>query len=58
MEQIIVDRKTIIDMAMLLEEVQDRLESLELMSDPEVIAGHERAREQIKNRDFGDWDDI
>jgi len=58
MEQVTVDRKVIVDMARLLDEVQLSLESLELMSDPGFMAGHERAKEQIKNRDFGDWDDI
>lgn len=58
MEQVTVDRKVIVDMARLLDEVQLNLESLELMSDPDFMAGHERVKEQIKNRDFGDWDDI
>ena len=58
METITIDRKELINLARLAEEINDRLESLELMSDSEVVAGHKRAKEQIKKREFVNWDDL
>ena len=58
MEVLTIDRRTIVDLAKMIEEVNLRMESLELMSSPEVVEGHKRAKEQIKNRDFGSWDGL
>jgi len=58
METVNIPRKDVIELANLAAELEDRLESLELMSDPEVVEGHKRAKEQIKNRDFADWNDL
>lgn len=33
-------------------------ESLELMADKEFMDSHDKAKEQIKKRDFADWDDL
>ena len=38
METVTIGRKDIIELAKLASELEDRLESLELMSDPEVMA--------------------
>ena len=53
-----IDKETIIDMVRLLEEMQDKLESLELASDPKVMESLNKSKEQIKNRDFGDWNEL
>jgi len=58
METITIQRKDILELAKLAAELEDRIESLELMSDPKVMESHKRAKEQIKNRDFADWDDL
>ena len=58
METITIQRKDILELAKLAAELEDRIESLELMSDPNVMESHKRAKEQIKNRDFADWDDL
>ena len=58
METITIDRKDIIALAKLAGELEDRIESLELMSDPEVMESHKRAKEQIKNREFANWDEL
>jgi len=58
MEQVILDQKSIADLSGLVEEIQLWLESLELASDPEIMESLKRSQEQIKNRDFGNWDDL
>lgn len=55
METITIEKKTLIDLARLAEELNDKIESLELMSDEEFMRSHKKAKEQIKNRDFADW---
>ena len=39
-------------------EIQLMKESLELMQDKEFMESHRRAKEQIKNRDFVDWNEL
>jgi succinylglutamate desuccinylase len=56
--QITIDRKAFAKVMELKEELDLALESLELMSDPEVVEAHKRAKEQIKNREFANWDDL
>ena len=58
MEQVMIDRKVIVELARLMEEVQDKFESLELMSNPKVMEAHKKAKEQIKERDFADWNEL
>ena len=55
METITIERKTLIELAKLAEEINDKLESLELMSDPNVMESHRRAKEQIKKRQLKEW---
>ena len=58
METVTIEKKALMDLAKLAEEINDRLESLELMNNPEVMEAHKRAKEQIKKREFADWDDL
>ena len=58
MEQVILDEKAISDLSGLVEDLQLWLESLELASDPKVMESLKISREQIKNREFGNWDDL
>ena len=46
METITIEKKAFVDIAKLAAELENRIESLELMSDPEIMAAHERAKEQ------------
>lgn len=57
-ETITIDKKALTGLLNLAEEMQLRIESLELASDPEMMEGHRRAKEQIKNRDFGNWNEL
>ena len=58
METITIDKKIIFDLSNLIEEVQLKLESLELMNNPEVMKSLQISEEQIKNREFADWDEL
>mgnify|MGYP001577506286 CR=1 FL=1 len=57
-DEICVNRKVITDMTRLLEEMQDRLESLELASDSEIMESLKKSEKQIKNREFADWNEL
>ena len=52
---ITIDRKVLNDM---IEEFQLMKESLELMQDEEVMESLKRSKEQIKNKDFADWNEL
>ena len=54
-ETITIDRKVLNDM---IEEFQLMKESLELMQDKEVMESLKRSQEQIKNKDFADWNEL
>lgn len=58
MEMVSISKKDVIELVKLAAELEDRLESLELMSDSEVMESHKRAKEQIKKREFANWDDL
>lgn len=53
--KIVINRSAIADLARLTSEINDRVESLELMSDEKFMNSFKKAKEQIKNRDFADW---
>lgn len=53
--QIMVDASAIADLVRLTSEITDRVESLELMSDEKFMASLKKSKEQIKKRDFADW---
>ena len=57
-ETVTIDRKIIVDMARMIGEIQSKIESLELMSDSKTMEAHKKAKEQIKNRDFADWNEL
>ena len=54
-ETVTVSRQAIVDLLKVKEEFDALVESLELMADAGFMASHKKAREQIKNRDFVDW---
>ena len=58
METVTIQRKDILEIAKLAAELEDKIESLELMSDSEVMESLKRSEEQIKNREFANWDEI
>jgi len=58
METINIDKSAIVDLVRLTNEIKDRVESLELMSDDEFMNSHQKSKEQIKKREFADWDEL
>tara|TARA_Y100000034_G_scaffold113673_1_gene148948 strand:+ start:531 stop:713 length:183 start_codon:yes stop_codon:yes gene_type:complete len=53
-----IDRKELVKLSEMVQEVQERLESLELASDPELMESLRKSKEQIKNRQFANWDEL
>jgi len=58
METISIDKKIIFDLNNLVEEIQLKLESLELMNNPKVMKSLQISKEQIKKREFADWNEL
>ncbi len=58
METITVRKDAIRDLVRVKEEFDAIVESLELMSDKEFMKSYRKAKEQIKNRDFVDWNEL
>jgi len=59
MEKIIaLDKSALNDLIRVKEELDLIVESLELMNDSEFMESYKRSKEQIKNRDFADWDEL
>ena len=53
-----VNREAILDLVRVKDEFDAIVESLELMNNPEFVSSYKKAREQVKNRDFVDWDEL
>ena len=50
-----VNKEAIRDLVRLKEEFDSVIESLELMADEEFMSSYRKAKEQIKKREFVDW---
>lgn len=55
---IVIQKQAIVDLVRIKEEFNLIVESLELMEDKEFMESYQNAKEQIKNRDFDDWDSL
>lgn len=55
---ITVNKDAIMDLVRLKDEFDSIIESLELMADEEFMESYKKAKDQIKNRDFEDWDEL
>lgn len=58
MDTIKVDRKIILDLAERIEELNDRIESLTLSSDPEFMKSLKKSKEQIKHGELIEFDEL
>jgi len=54
-EEIAIKKSAIEDLAKLTNEINDRVESLKLISDKKFMASLKKSKEQIRKRDFADW---
>ncbi len=53
-----MNKETFANLIKVKEEFDLIVESIELSNDPEVMESLMRSEEQIKNRDFADWDEL
>ena len=58
METITIDKSALVDLIRVKEELDLIVESLELISDKEFIESLKKSEEQIKNREFANWDEL
>jgi len=52
---ITINQSTMIDLMRLSQEMQDKIESLQLMNDKEFMDSLKKSDEQVKKREFADW---
>lgn len=53
-----IRKDAIVDLVRVKNEFDSIVESLELMSDSEFMTSYKKAKEQIKKRDFADWNEL
>jgi len=56
METIQINKQAIIDLVKVKDEFDTIIESLELMGDKEFMDSYKKAKEQIKKKEFENWD--
>ncbi len=57
-DKLLVNKKAIADLVRIKEEFDSIIESLELMNDKEFMDSYKKSKEQIKKRDFANWDEL
>jgi len=57
-EGLCIDKNALNDLIKVKEEFDSIIESLELMSDKKFMDSYKKSREQIKKRDFANWDEL
>ena len=59
MEQTVcINRKAFEDLINVKDEFNAIIESIELMGDKEFMKDYKKAKEEIKNREFVDWNEL
>lgn len=58
METVTIDKQIIIDLSRMVEEMQEKLESLELASDPELMESLKKSKEEIAKGEVVDFNDL
>ena len=58
MEKVSINKTAINDLLKLKEEFDTIIESLELIGNEDFMNSYKKAKEQIKNREFVDWDEL
>jgi hypothetical protein len=56
METVQINKQAIKDLVKVKEEFDTIIESLELMGDKEFMDSYNEAKEQVKKREFDEWD--
>ncbi|MEK6903084.1 MAG: hypothetical protein AABW64_00370 [Nanoarchaeota archaeon] len=52
---ILINREVVKDLVKVKEEFDAIVESIELMSDNEFMNSYKKSKEQVKKREFADW---
>jgi len=55
---IAVDKEAIADLVRVKNEFDSIVESLELMANRDFMNSYKKSKEQIRNKEFVDWDDL
>jgi hypothetical protein len=55
---ICIKKEAILDLVRVKGEFDSIVESLELMADDKFMDSYNKSKEQIKERDFADWNDL
>ena len=55
---ICVRKEAIIDLIRVKDRFDSIVESLELMANPEFMDSYRKSKEQIKKKEFDDWDEL
>ncbi|HIH25277.1 hypothetical protein J4476_05355 [Candidatus Woesearchaeota archaeon] len=58
METITINKEAITDLLRVKEEFDSIVESIALMTNSEFMKSYNKSKEQIKKRDFDEWDDL
>lgn len=53
-----VNKEAIFDLLKVKDEFDSIVESLELMSDKKFMASYAKSKEQVKKREFDDWNEL
>tara|TARA_Y100000310_G_scaffold331849_1_gene406223 strand:- start:554 stop:730 length:177 start_codon:yes stop_codon:yes gene_type:complete len=58
METVTINKKTLQDFSEMLREMQEKLEAIELASDPELMESLRKSKEEIANGEVVDFDEL
>ena len=58
MEKVSINKSVLVDLFRLKEEFDSVVESIELINDEKFMESLRKSKEQIKNREFSDWDEL
>ena len=51
-----INKQAVVNLVKMKEEFDSIIESIELMSNKEFMKSYNKAKEQVKNKEFEDWD--
>lgn len=55
MKEVCINKSAIADLLRIKDEFDSVVESIELMGDKQFMASYKKAKEQVKKREFADW---
>lgn len=58
METITINKKALADLIKVKEDFDSIIESIELMNNKEFMSSYKKSKEQVKKRQFVDWNEL